>query len=187
VDLNLTFDMPTQMFGKAVDVGADLNFNRKLGFETVFIDPISGATDRDEYVGEFGFPEWEGQGILRVGVGKYRFTWSTRYISGVAQDPLGVDPYSDVFGSTVTCLGPTLGDVQCRDVGYADHYYRHDASLYYYGDVWTFGAGVRNLLNEWPPQVDSSEVAYVYNNTPMGRGYDVQGRTVFLNIVAAFQ
>ena len=188
VDVNLAFDWPAQIAGRAVDIGADLNLNRKLELEQVNIDLITGDEDREDYVGEFGYPEWEGLGIIRADVGNWRFTWSTRYIGSVAQDPSGVDDWSDVLdGGSTTCLGPTRGDFQCRDVGFADNYMRNDASVYYRGDTWSIGAGVRNLQNTWPPQVDSSEVSYVYNNTPLGRGYDWQGRTYFLNITANFQ
>ena len=192
VDVNVAFDWPTQIGGTAVDFGADINLNRKLSFQTIFVDQQTGAVDKEEYVSEFGYPEWEGLGIFRADVGRWRFTWSTRYIGGVAQDPRGVDDWSDVFdpvpGSRAnTCLGPARGDFQCRDVGYADSYLRHDASVYYRRDIWSVGLGIRNLQNTWPPQVDSSEVGYVYNNTPLGRGYDIQGRTVFFNIEAALQ
>ena len=191
VDVNIAFDWPTQIGGSAVDFAADLNFNRKLELEQVNIDPITGEEDREDYVGEFGFPEWEGIGIFRADIGRWRLTWSTRYIGSVAQDPAGVDDWSNVFvagaGKAVTCLGPSRGDFQCRDVGYADNYFRHDASLFYQGDIWTVGLGVRNLQNTWPPQVDSDEVFLVANNTPLGRGYHIQGRTVFLQIKAALQ
>ncbi len=188
VDVNIAFDWPAQIAGRAVDISADLNLNRKLELEQINIHPTTGEEDREDYVGEFGYPEWEGLGILRADIGNWRFTWSTRYIGSVAQDPVGVDDWSDVFdGGATTCLGPSRGDFQCRDVGFADNYMRHDASVYYRGDTWSVGAGVRNLQNTWPPQVDSSEVAYVYNNTPLGRGYDWQGRTYFLNITANLQ
>ena len=188
VDVNMAFDWPTQIAGRAVDFGADVNLNRKLEFQQINIDPITGDEDREDYVGEFGFPEWEGMGIIRADVGNWRFTWSTRYVGSVAQDPQGVDDWSDVLeGDSNTCLGPTRGDFQCRDVGFADQYVRHNASVFYTGDTWTIGAGIRNLQNVWPPQVDDSEVGYVWNNTPLGRGYDWQGRTVFLNVSVDLQ
>jgi len=186
VDVNVAFDWPTEMFGRAVDLSMDLNFNRKLGFKEVFTNPNNGEVDSDDYIGEFGFPEWEGLGIFRADIGDWRASWSTRYISSVAQDPLGVDEFSDVFGSADTCLGEASGDVDCRDIGYAENYFRHDASVTYRGDSWLVRGGLRNVFDEWPPQVDSSEVGFVYNNTPMGRGYDIMGRTFFVNFQKAF-
>lgn len=188
VDINVAFDWPTQIAGRAVDFSADFNLNRKLQYQTIFVDLDTGDVDKEDYVNEFGFPEWTGQGVFRAEVGRWRFTWSTRYIGSVAQDPQGVDDWSDVFdGGSSTCLGPSRNDFQCRDVGYADKYLRHDASVYYRRDIWSVGLGVRNLQNTWPPQVDSDEVSFVYNNTPLGRGYDISGRTVFLNVEAALR
>jgi iron complex outermembrane receptor protein len=62
---------------------------------------------------------------------------------------------------------------------------QHHISLYFYGDVWTFGGGVRNLFDEEPPFVDGSEIQS-FNNTPIGYGYDLRGRTYFFNIAATF-
>ena len=193
VDINLAVDVPARMFGRAVDFGFDLVMNRKLELTSIFRDPNSGFEDEEDYVGQFGFPEWEGQGILRADFGKWRLTWSTRYISSVAENPLAAAPFDNwpdggAPAGSDTCLGEAFGDVDCRDVGWAENYFRHDMSAYWRGNVWTFGAGVRNVKNEWPPQVDSAaRIGAVFNNTPMGRGYDTFGRTYFVNVRASFQ
>jgi iron complex outermembrane receptor protein len=57
--------------------------------------------------------------------------------------------------------------------------------MYYYGDQWTFGGGIRNVFNVKPPFVDGTEVLSI-NNTPIGYGYDLNGRTYFLNIAVSF-
>ena len=188
VDVNVSIDWPTEMFGRAVDLGADLTFNRKLQFSDVFIDPINGDVSADSDLGEFGFPEWEGQGIFRADIGDYRATWSTRYISSVRADAdileaNGFDNWLE--GAGLTCLGPTAGDVNCRPVGWADNYFRHDFSVYYRGDVWTIGAGARNVLNEAPPLVDGRVVFSAFN-TPFGSGYDINGRSYFVNAAVRF-
>lgn len=190
VDINLALDWPAQLFGRAVDFGADLNFNRKLQFEEVFI-PIDGSgASIDSDVGEFGLPEWEGQGVFRAEVGDYRFTWSTRYLGSVQadQDLLDAYPFSNWLNGEemYTCLGPDEGDVNCRPVGWADNYFRHDVSVYFMGDVWTIGVGSRNVLDEAPPLVDG-RVVFSGFNVPYGVGYDVNGRTYFANIAARFQ
>jgi iron complex outermembrane receptor protein len=189
VDINLAVDIPARMFGEAVDFGLDIVMNRKFELTEIYRDPNSGFEDEEDFVGQFGYPEWEGQGILRADFGNWRATWSTRYISSVAENPLAAEPFTDYpTGSGDTCLGEAFGDVQCRDIGWADNYFRHDASIYWRGSMWTFGAGVRNIKDEWPPQVDSdARIGAVYNNTPMGRGYDVFGRTYFVNVAASFQ
>jgi iron complex outermembrane receptor protein len=60
--------------------------------------------------------------------------------------------------------------------------------VYYYGDVWTFGGGMRNVFDTAPPLVDPDEGLEVLsvNNVPLGYGYDLNGRTYFLNIAASF-
>ncbi|MDZ7767609.1 MAG: hypothetical protein U5K38_00275 [Woeseiaceae bacterium] len=57
--------------------------------------------------------------------------------------------------------------------------------MFFYGDVWTFGGGVRNLFDEEPPFVDGTEILST-NNAPLGYGYDLNGRTFFVNIRATF-
>ena len=70
----------------------------------------------------------------------------------------------------------------CRDYAKADDYFLHSTSLFYNADSWTVGAGIRNVFNKEPPVVDGSEVLS-YSNTPIGYGYDLQGRTFFFDVV----
>ena len=189
VDVNLAIDWPTQIFGKAVDFSADFNANRKLEFTDVFFNVSTGEKSVDSDLGDFGLPEWEGQGILRADIGDWRVTWATRYLSSVKADPdlRAQYPFSNVDGSPQmrTCLGPQNGDVNCKPVGFADNYYRHDVSVYWYGDVFTVGAGVRNVTDEYPPLADS-RLVFTGWNVPFGAGYDINGRQYFVNIAARF-
>ncbi|HNP64462.1 MAG TPA: TonB-dependent receptor [Woeseiaceae bacterium] len=187
VDLNIAFDWPTELFGRAVDIGADLAFNRKFQLETRFVNPNTFAVDRFDYVGDFGTPEWEGMSTFRAEFGDYRVTVATRYMASVFAPPL--EAFNNIWDSANgdTCLGPSFDDVNCRDISYADNYFRHDLSLYYLGDAWTFGIGLRNVLDEAPPQVDSNTNITSFNNTPVGAGYDLFGRTLFLNVQARFE
>ena len=188
IDLNFSFDWPVQMFSRAVDLSGDLNFNRKLEFSDDFFNIDTGELTRDSDLGEFGLPEWEGQVLLRADVNDFRATWSTRYLSSVQADPdlLEANDFGNWnAGSANTCLGEAAGDVDCRPIGWADNYFRHDMSLYYYGDQWTFGGGVRNLTNEKPPLVDR-RVVFSRWNTPFGAGYDVNGRVYFVNVAVRF-
>jgi iron complex outermembrane receptor protein len=185
VDLNMTVDYPTELFGRAVDLQADFAFNRTLELKDIFIGE-DGEVSIDNDVGEFAVPEWKGRMSFRADVNDWRITWSTRYISSVEQQADGIDdPGNIVDGTADTCGGPTLGDVNCRDVGFAENYFVHDASVYYYGDRWTLGAGLRNVFNEAPPMVDAE--VFSFNNVPFGAGYDLLGRTAFVNAVFRWQ
>ena len=182
VDLNMRVDWPTQIFGRAVDLAADFAFNRNLEVVSKF-GGVGTEEEPEAFVGEFGYPEWNGRMTFRGDVGDWRYTWSTRYLSSVEQDAEGIDDFDNVFtGNGDTCLGPENGDVNCRDIGFADNYFVSDISVFYLGDRWTLGAGMRNVFNESPPFVDGSEVGS-FNNSPRGRGYDIFGRELFMNVV----
>lgn len=180
IDYNLNFDTGFNIGAKRVEMGVDLWVNNNLEASETFVDD-EGNPDFDDDHKELGFPEWKGQLGWRFNVDDFRFTWVTNYIGKTRQDPAGVDPFSDINGSADTCLGPP-DDVLCRDYADTGDYWLHSASIYWYGDSWTLGAGVRNVFDESPPLVDPSEVTSI-NNVPLGFGYDLMGRVYFLNVV----
>ncbi|MDP5210351.1 TonB-dependent receptor domain-containing protein [Microbulbifer sp. 2205BS26-8] len=189
-DYNIRYEQPVTVFGAPIELSALVNINRTLERSVTFIGD-DGTVDFDEFKGEFGNAEWIGNSQLRVAYDDFRFTWSSRYVGAVEQDEAGVDVFSDIYDTldtgveSDTCIGSENGGVECRDVGYADDYWVHSASLYYYADTWFAGIGVNNVFNEAPPEVDGSEVLSV-NNAPIGAGYDLQGRTVFVNLQKKF-
>jgi iron complex outermembrane recepter protein len=185
VDVNMAFDDTIDVFERPIGLGVDLSANRQLERSTLFIDE-EGNRDEQDYAGEWGFPDWKFRLGVRADLDKWRATWETNYLSAVDTDPAEIDAFGSVFTNTATtCLGPPGGDVLCRDISSADSYMIHHVSLYFYGDVWTFGGGVRNLFDEEPPFVNEDEVL-AFNNTPIGYGYDLRGRTYFFNIAASF-
>ena len=179
VDVNLAFDDTWTVFERPIDVTWDVTANRQLERSTLFIDD-DGNTDTDTFQGEWGFPDWRLRSGLRFDYGDWRLTWETRYMASVHQDPDGVDAFSDATIASDTCFGPPT-DVLCRDYGDTENYFLNHVSVYYYGDQWTVGGGIRNAFNEKPPVVDGTEVLAI-NNTPIGYGYDLNGRTYFLNV-----
>lgn len=180
VDLNMRMNWPTQVFGRAVDFSADFAFNRTLELSSKLLE--GDAENLEEFQGEIGYPEWQGQVLLRADVGDFRYTWGTRYLSSVNQDRDARDDFSDIFGIADTCLGAANGDVDCRDVGFADNYFVHSVSMYYLGDTWTVGGGLRNVFNAAPPFFDPTE-SPTRTNASYGSGYDLFGRTAFVNVV----
>ena len=188
IDINVAYDQEFSLFERPVALGVDLGVNRSLEASETFLDD-DGAPTFDDDLGEFGLPEWRGRLGLRADVEKFRLTWSVNYLGSVEQDADTIDEFGNVFdGGGDTCLGPDEGDFNCRDVGFADDYFLHSMSVYYYGDVWTFGGGMRNVFDTAPPLVDPDEGLEVLsvNNVPLGYGYDLNGRTYFLNIAASF-
>jgi len=172
------------MFGRAVDLAADFTFNRNLERGSRFVAAGGGGDEIDYLQGEFGYPEWNGRAIFRADVGDWRYSFATRYLSSVEQDADFIDDFDNIFisGNADTCLGPQNGDVDCRDIGFADNYFTSSVSAFYLGDRWTFGVGVSNLFDQEPPLVDGNEIGST-NNVPRGRGYDIFGREVFVNVI----
>jgi iron complex outermembrane receptor protein len=128
------------------------------------------------------------QSFFRFDYDDWRVTWETRYTGSVEQKPDEVEPFSDAQVLSDTCLGPAFGDELCRDYANAENYFLHNISLYYYGDRWTLGGGIRNIFDEAPPRVDTSTVGAptAVNNTPLGYGYDLNGRVYFFNVAVNF-
>ncbi len=184
VDINVAFDDTWTFFDRPFDVGMDLTANRQLERSTLFTND-DGSQDFNEFQGEWGFPEWRANGLFRVDYDKWRLTYELRYTGSVQQDPAGVDPFDEaITGASDTCDGPPT-DVLCRDYANADNYFTQNMSVYYYGDRWTFGGGIRNIENQRPPIVDGTEILSI-NNAPIGYGYDINGRTFFFNVAFSF-
>ena len=190
LDINTTLGKEITAFNKSVDMGLAVRANKLLERSSVFID-ANGEESFDDQAGEFGFPEWTGRATFTADVDDFRFTWQARYVGEVAQDPDGVDDFGDAFGDndlgavSDTCLGTAAGDVTCRDVGFADDYITHTASVRYSNDEWTLRVGVSNIFDKAPPLVDSSEV-FAISNTPIGNGYDLDGREFFMSMSKKF-
>ena len=185
VDINANYDQNFNIGSTAVRFGADLALNRNDEASNTFIDD-DGNADFEDLSRSTYYPKWRGQLGLRTQVEDFRFTWVINYTGKAPQYAPGVDPFDDIYGSAGsgfqgdTCLGPPE-DVYCRDFADIDEYWLHSASLYWYGDTWTVGAGIRNVFDEAPPMVDPNEVLAI-KNAPIGASYDLFGRVYFLNV-----
>ena len=177
IDYNLTFRDVIDL-GVPVDFSVNLTANRNLERSLTFTNP-DGSVDFERYEGEWGFSEWRALGQVRLSWDRWTMNWQTRYLGAVSQDVDAVDEFSDAFTNSDTCLGPP-DDELCRDLGETGSYMVHNVSLFYREDNWTLGMGVRNLEDKAPPLADPSEVLGV-KARPIGYGYDVFGRTFFVN------
>jgi iron complex outermembrane receptor protein len=177
IDYNLTFSDVIDL-GVPVDFSVNLTANRNLERSLTFTNP-DGSVDFERYEGEWGFAEWRALGQVRLAWDRWTMNWQTRYLGAVSQDADAVDDFSDAFNVSDTCLGPP-DDELCRDLGETGSYMVHNVSLFYREDNWTLGMGVRNLEDKAPPLADPTEVLGV-KARPIGYGYDVFGRTFFVN------
>lgn len=204
IDFNADFGKEVLLFGRNVDFGLNFRANHLLERSTLFTDS-SGVRSVSEFAGQFGLPKWTGRATFTAEVDNWTFTWQTRYLGDMRQDPTGVDAFSDSMGfgpdgqrvlpATIgnTCLGGgsrnttapfaqngiVPGDgVFCRDIGYANDYFEHATSIRYRTDKWEARIGVTNVFDRAPPEVDPSEVSSI-SNVPIGAGYNLDGREFF--------
>ncbi len=177
IDYNLTFRDVIDL-GVPVDFSVNLTANRNLERSLTFTNP-DGTVDFERYEGEWGYAEWRALGQVRLSWDRWTMNWQTRYLGAVSQDVDTVDEFSEATTLSDTCLGPP-DDELCRDLGETGSYMVHNVSLFYREDNWTLGMGVRNLEDKAPPLADPSEVLGV-KARPIGYGYDVFGRTFFVN------
>ncbi|KLE33775.1 TonB-dependent receptor domain-containing protein [Aurantiacibacter luteus] len=213
IDLNATMGYDFLVGGDTLSLGLYLQANHLLERSTLFIVEDE-EVDFDDDTGEFGFPEWTGRARATIAYGPVTFTWQTRWIGETEQQADGIDLLSDAFGRGPdgrptgfvgdTCLGNGSGTfnaatgvftpngivpgdgVFCRDIGYADDYFVHTASLRYdFNDRIVLRAGVNNVFDEAPPLIDTNEVFGV-SNVPIGNGYDLDGREFFGSISVRF-
>lgn len=180
VDINIDIEKTLTLGGRVFEFSFNAILNRSLEQSTTDLNQDGVAVFEDD-VGFFGFPKWRGRYGFRLDYGKHRATWEINYLGKQGHDPEDIDPLSDIFGSSSTCVGPSLGGVRCRDVAEVGSYTLHHTSVSYRGDLWTIALGLRNVFNKAPPRVDSSEASTI-NGTLIGRGYDINGRSLFFNI-----
>lgn len=184
-------------FGKSFDFRSRVQANHLL--ERNLEDTNDeGLRDITEFKGSFGFSEWRGTWTNYVDYDRWRVTLSTFFQSEVETREFesdGVTPlrtvtdftnFNDSDNDAVTCAGPAAGDVNCRPVFFADSYFTHSLSVRYRGDDWNAVVGVSNLFNEDPPRVDTRE-QFGISNTPLGRGYDLEGREYFIRLNKTFR
>ena len=207
IDINATLNRDVTLFGTNVGLGLNVRANHLIERSSLFIND-DGSQTFDDDAGEPSLPRWTGIGTFTADVSDFRFTWEVRYTGPVEQDEDGIDPFSDAFGygpdgtftgfTGNTCLGGGSRDangvpdgivegdgVYCRDVGFAEEIFYHAASIRYRSGDLTFIAGIDNVFNTAPPQVDGTEVLSI-GNTIIGAGYDYDGREFFASVQYAF-
>ena len=180
-DLDVVISKEVQIGDSYLDLTLDTETVFTQEVKTIFIND-DGSVDFDDNAGEFGIPKWNGRYRFFADYEDWRFTWSTRFLSRVTQDPEFVDDFDDVSGIGDTCLP---GECLARDIGFANRYFNHTASIRYTQDTWAAVFAVRNVFDKTPPFVDSSEVLSI-GNIPLGAGYDFFGRTFTINVAKSF-
>jgi iron complex outermembrane receptor protein len=205
MDINASFTKGARLFKQQVDFGLDIRANHLIERSTTFIND-NGDIAFDEDAGEVGLPRWTGRAIFFADIDDLRLTYQLRYTGPFNEDVDAIEAFADAFqngpdgGTPIdpagvprpnqfgdTCLGGGAPGVEgdgifCRDLGSGEEQFLHTVSLRYRTDNWTFIAGIDNIFDTPPPQIDSSQAPAIAN-TVIGAGYDYDGREFF----ASFQ
>lgn len=207
IDINTTFGYDLMLSGE--EFGLSLNFvaNKLLERSNIQRTGVNQFVE-NEFVTRFGFPEWTGRMTAGVRWEDFLFTYQLRYIGEITNEINGV-AFNDRFflgdafsrgqpggpaAFSPTCLGNgsangvVAGDgVFCRPVGTADEYFEHTASLRWDNGDLRLIAGVRNIFDTAPPRVSPRVGGFTQiANTPLGTGYDLEGREFFLQALYRF-
>ena len=169
IDLNASFGKDFTLFNQQMAFDLDLEATKSDEISLLITIP-NQPDDFQDNVGEIGFPEWRGVARANLDVGDISLFWQTRYI-GEQEDP--------------TPPGPEYGGV---DTIYSvDDYFISDLSVGYNADTFAFRVGVQNVFDEEPPQVDSATTGLINDrNVPLGVGYDMLGRRIFMSVSKSF-
>ncbi len=197
VDVNANYKQEFTAFDRPFDLELDLRANHLIEVSQLLIGE-NGQETTDEDQGEFGFAEWTGSLRTILTYKDFSVNWFARYVGKVNQDVDGLDTFANAFGVDTddngtadtfsdTCGGPAVGDVNCRDVGFADDYFVHNIGMSYNNSEqdWGITLAVSNVLDNDPPLVDSQEVTAI-SNVPLGSGYNLNGRKFFVQLRKGF-
>ena len=179
IDFNLTFSDTFTIFDRPIAFGFDFITHKLLERSDI---TITSVETRDEDVSEWYYPRYRHRMNLRAQFSQVRISWGIRILGRQEQNDLFEDAWGSVPERTAdTCLGPDFGDVLCRDIDSADFYWVHSLSFAMARRDFYFSAGISNVTDEQPPVVNGSDV-FSRSNVPIGAGYDILGRSMFMSL-----
>ena len=170
IDYNLYFQRDFVVMDRNLNIELDLRVSRLL--ENNFIFRESEEDDAGTTVA----PEWEGTALLFATYGRFRLNWRAHFINDEEEENYDFDEYTPCDG---------LG-VLCRPIVRTGSYWTHTASITWIPRDWEITLGVVNMFDEEPPLMDTAAPEVQVNNIPLGAGYDLLGRRLFLSVRTQF-
>jgi iron complex outermembrane receptor protein len=207
IDINTTFGYDLQLGQEEIRLSLNFVANKLLERSNIQRTGVNQFV-QNEFVDRFGFPEWTGRMTFGARWEDFLLTYQVRYIGEIGNSINGVPfntrfPLGDAFSRgqvggpaafSPTCLGRgsangvVAGDgVFCRPVGTADEYFEHTTSVRWDNGDLRIIAGIRNLFDVAPPRVSPRVGGFTQiANTPLGTGYDLEGREFFAQVLYRF-
>ncbi|MDJ0917113.1 MAG: TonB-dependent receptor [Woeseiaceae bacterium] len=173
IDYNVDFNMDFNAF----NLESPVNWNVIL-FATESLTQTEEEFRADEIfldddLGEYGNPQWRANLTNIFTYGDWSFLWQTRFLGTQIED--NDDEPDEQTSGFNPCV--QAGDGPCLSLEKLDEYFVHDVSATWRSDSWVVRLGVTNLFDEPPPLTDNNTLGLLG-----GIGYDLRGRTVFLNV-----
>ncbi|MEM1379352.1 MAG: TonB-dependent receptor [Pseudomonadota bacterium] len=131
----------------------------------------------NDQLNEFGNPEWRVNITNTLQFKDFSFLWQSRYISDMIED--NDDPEDQTTSFFNPCV--QADDGPCLSFDNLDEYWVHDTSVVWRGEDLVLRAGISNVLNTQPPLTNNNGLGNI-----AGIGYDLGGRTYFLNVSKSF-
>lgn len=130
-------------------------------------DPDSEAVD---YAGSIGNPKWAGTAHIGYDWGSWYARWGVDYIKGT----------NDRFLTEDLGYDPAVYDFSLPD------YWLHTATLRFEpSNRYSLTLGIRNIFDKKPPKITAEDpFVNTISNVPLQSGFDMRGRTFFVNAQA---
>ena len=175
---NWDFDAAGKPFTLAFD--SQVTYQLENQFQNLPDSPIGDSA------GDIGTPEFRSVSNVRLTTGPWTAFYRLQHIG--SQDNLNATTgeFNPTFPNAENLLtGAPLGTVDAASNS-IDSYFNHTISMQYAADTWSARIGVSNLTDVLPPQIDEEAGFTGFYNVPLGVGYDILGRSIFLNVVKEF-
>lgn len=140
---------------------------------------LADGTEIDDELTEYGNPEWRLNFTNIVSWNDYRVLFQSRFIDSMVEDTNPDERNEEGTSGFYPCV--VAGDTPCLQYDGLENYWVHDLSLAWEGDTTVIRGGISNIFDESPPRTDNPELGNIG-----GIGYDLGGRTLFLNVTKAF-
>jgi outer membrane receptor protein involved in Fe transport len=157
-----------------------LRYDRRLGPGTLSLGAQAvrtldrvNQTDPDseafKFNGQIGYPKWAGTGHVAYETGPFYFRWGAEYIKGTSDQDAAEDLGFD----------PAVYDFSVPD------YWLHTFAARYEEDRYSITGGIRNVFDKRGPKITAEDpFVNTIGNVPLQSGFDLRGRTFFINVRA---
>jgi iron complex outermembrane receptor protein len=171
-DFNGRFNMDLDWFG-GFNYGMTTNFTKTEEVR----NQTTAVSNLNDFVGDWGNPEWRGVINHRVRRGDWSMLWRSRYLGEQASitNIVGTN-----YGQRIEAASELGGDA----VDSWDAVWYHDMSISVNRDTWGLTFGVNNVFNEGPAVIDQNAAGATLGlgSEVLGSGYDIIGRRLFVNV-----